>query len=401
MIEVEQALGLLLASVAEIGQTQRVPLLDAPGRVLAGGVYSPVGVPRFPKAAMDGYALKSADSLAASPDAPVRLSVAFELDAGDAPPRALRPLEAARIMTGGMAPEGSDCVVKQEDTDRGFPFVSVYKPLSPHENYILAEEDIRAGELVFKGHTRLSCDHIGVLASMGIAAPEVLRPFRVGFIATGSELARPGEPLAPAQVYDSNSYLLASYLRTAGVEIPLFEICPDEPERFQAMVERAAEQADLLITTGGVSVGRKDIVAPSLEAMGAKPLFSSVNMKPGTPVTAKTYRGKPVLCLSGSPFAAVAGFHVFFWPALAKALRCPALDCERVSAVLRGGGMKPSTLRRFVRAHLTRDGVYLYTGDHRSSVLSNLPGSNCLIDQRPGTAISPGDTVEVLRPRIS
>ncbi|MPN57106.1 hypothetical protein SDC9_204800 [bioreactor metagenome] len=115
---------------------------------------------------------------------------------------------------------------------------------------------------------------------------------------------------------------------------------------------------------------------------------------------AKCYRGKPILCLSGSPFAAVANFHVFFWPVLAKAMDCPDLNWQKKTAVLREGYMKPSGLRRFVRAHLKDDGVYLYTGDHRASVLSNLPGSNCLIDQSAQTPLAPGDTVELLYMRF-
>ena len=400
MIEVEQAIERLTERTAELTQEEEVPLLDALGRVLAEDVFSPIGVPRFSKAAMDGYALCSKDSSAASRETPVKLRVVCELDAGDAPSIEYAPFTAARIMTGGAVPSGYDCVLKQEDSDFGTPFVAIYKAMSPGENYIRAQEDIREGQRVFARHTRLASEHIGVLACMGFAYINVLRPYRVGLIATGNELARPGAPLGPAQVYDSNSYLLASFLMAAGVELAFFEICRDEPELFEALVEDGIAKVDLLITTGGVSVGRRDIVAASLEALGAEPLFSRVNMKPGTPVLAKSYRGKPVLCLSGSPFAAVANFHVFFWPVLAKAMGCPDLNWQRKTAVLREGAMKPSGLRRFVRACLKDDGAYLYTGDHRASVLSNLPGSNCLIDQPPHTPLSAGDTVELIWTKI-
>lgn len=399
MIEVEQAIALLRDATAELAQAEEVPLLDALGRVLSQDVYSPVGVPRFPKAAMDGYALRSADSAGASRGTPVSLRVVCELDAGDDRPCDCAPFTAARIMTGGAVPAGYDCVIKQENTDRGSPVVSIYQQLSPWENYSPAQEDIREGQLVFPRRTRLGGDHIGVLASMGLARVNVLRPFRVALIATGNELARPGEPLAPAKLYDSNSYLLASYLKAAGVELTSFELCRDEQAAFAALVDREIGKADLVLTTGGVSVGRKDIVAPSLEALGAQPLFARVSMKPGTPVLAKVHRGKPVLCLSGSPFAAVANFHVFFWPVLAKATGCAEFEWRRKRAVLREGAMKPSGLRRFVRARLDGDEVRLYTKDHRSSVLSNLPGSNCLIDQPANTPIAVGDTVEVLCPK--
>ena len=398
MIEVEQAIELLTAATPELTQCEESPLLDALGRVLADDAVSPIGVPRFPKAAMDGYALRFADSFGASRETPVSLRVVCELDAGDDTPCDCAPFTAARIMTGGAIPPGYDCVIKQEDTDRGDAAVALYKALSQWENYIPAEEDIRCGELVIPHRTRLSPEHIGVLASMGFTRVSVLRPPRVALIATGSELARPGEPLQPAQVYDSNSYVLAACLKAAGAELTLFQNCPDDPERFEALVREGVEKADILITTGGVSVGRRDIVAASLQSLGAELIFSRVRMKPGTPVLAASYQNKPVLCVSGSPFAAVVNFHVFFWPMLAKATGCGAFIWRRGRAVLAQGTMKPSGLRRFVRAHLSPDGVHLYTGRHGASVLSNLPGFNCMIDQAAGTSLSVGDVVDVLWP---
>lgn len=398
MIEVEQAIELLTAATPELTQCEEVPLLDALGRVLADDAVSPIGVPRFPKAAMDGYALKFADSLGASRETPVSLRVVCELDAGDNTPCDCAPFTAARIMTGGAIPLGYDCVIKQEDTDRGETTVALYKALSQWENYIPAEEDIRLGELVIPRRTRLTPEHIGVLASMGFTRVSVLRPPRVALIATGSELARPGEPLQPAQVYDSNSYVLAACLKSAGVELTLFQNCPDDPERFEALVREGAQNADVLITTGGVSVGRRDIVASSLQSLGAELIFSRVRMKPGTPVLAASYQNKPVLCVSGSPFAAIVNFHVFFWPMLAKATGCGAFIWRRGRAILAEGTMKPSGLRRFVRAHVSPDGVHLYTGRHGASVLSNLPGFNCMIDQAANVALSVGDVVDVLWP---
>ncbi len=398
MIEVEQAIALLTAATPELTQTEQVPLLDCIGRVLAEDAVSPIGVPRFPKAAMDGYALRYADSFGATREHPVSLRVVCELDAGDSRPCDCAPFTAARIMTGGAIPAGYDCIIKQEDTDRGETTVALYKALLQWENYIPAEEDIRRGELVIPRRTRLTPEHIGVLASMGFTRVSVLRPPRVALIATGSELARPGEELQPAQVYDSNSYVLAACLKSAGAELTLFQNCPDDPERFEALVRECVEKADILITTGGVSVGRRDIVASSLQSLGAEIIFSRVRMKPGTPVLAASYHGKPVLCVSGSPFAAVVNFHVFFWPMLAKATGCGAFIWRRGRAKLAEGAMKPSGLRRFVRAHISPDGVHLYTGRHGASVLSNLPGFNCMIDQPANVALSVGDVVDVLWP---
>ena len=396
MMEVEEAVALLQAAAVPIRDTVVVDILDARGCVAAGDILSPIAVPRFAKSAMDGYALCAADTAGASRQSPVHLRVLGEVYAGDDAHFDAKPGTAVRIMTGGAMPAGYDSVLMQEDSDGGEDTVAVFRALAPGDNVCPVGEDLQQGVLAIARHTRLSSHHIGILASMGYAQTRVLRPFRVGIIATGSELRHPGAPLGPAQIYNNSSYTIASHLKAGGVEVVCMDICPDNAVRFCQMARARLDGVDLLITTGGVSVGKKDFLPAAVVQLGATPLFHRVNMKPGTPVLAAQLDGKILLCLSGNPFAALVNFQVFFWPVLAAALQNGDFTWRRRTALLCEGDMKASRLRRFVRAFKNRDGVHLYTKNHRSSVVSNLPQSNCIVDQPPGRELRCGDEVEIL-----
>ena len=396
MIEVEQAIALLQGAVKPTEETVERNILDAFGCVTAQDITSPIAVPRFVKSAMDGYALCSRDTAAASRETPVHLKVLGEIYAGDDKTFAAVPGTAVRIMTGGPVPEGYDCVLMQEDSDQGEDTVAVYRRLASGDNCCPAGEDLQQGVLAIPRHTRLSSHHIGILASMGAATVQVLRPFRVGIIATGNELCSPGTPLGPGQIYNNSSYVIASHLRASGVEVAFMEICADDLPGFCRLAQHRLKDVDALITTGGVSVGKRDFLPDAVEALGARPLFRRVNMKPGTPVLAAELEGKILLCLSGNPFAALVNFQVFFWPMLASAMRNDAFTWRRRTATLCDGTMKASGLRRFVRAFKNKDGVHLYTKNHRASVMSNLPDSNCIVDQPANQPLAPGDTVNIL-----
>ncbi len=274
--------------------------------------------------------------------------------------------------------------------------VAVHCQPAPGENYCPAGEDLAQGQLAIAENCRLTSHHIGILAGMGLPKVVVKRPYRVGIIATGSELAPPGVPLAPAQIYNNSSYVIAAGLQKAGVRVEFMEICPDDPGIFCAMMRKRIDEVDAVLTTGGVSVGLRDFLPGAMQKLGAETLFHRVNMKPGTPVMASLWQAKPVLSLSGTPFAALVNFQVFFWPMLAKVMQNESLSWRLRPAVLCEGAMKPSGVRRFVRARLGWEGVYLKTKNHRSSVISNMGEANCIIDQPPGRALEQGDRVQVL-----
>lgn len=396
MIEVEQAIQIITSATAIQRTTINIPILEAKGCVTAEDIYAPINVPHFPKSAMDGYALHSVDINNASPENPVQLKVVGEIWPGDNVQYPAKTGTTVRIMTGGAIPDGFDCVAKQEDSDYGENIVNIYKSINPFENWCSVGEDIKFNELVIPQHTILASQHIGTLASMGFTSVQILRPWRVGIISTGNELISPGHKIGFGQIFSSSSYSIASYLDSAGLDVIFMEICSDDSAQFCQLVQQRIDQVDAIITTGGVSVGKSDFIPAAIRHLGATKLFHGVNMKPGTPTLSAIYRHKPLLCLSGNPFAALVSFHLFFWPVLAKAMQNKSLSWKHNQAMIAEGRMKPSGLRRFLRAKIDDKGVHLYTKSHQSSVLSNLMCSNCIIDQPPEKALAEGDLVNII-----
>lgn len=396
MIEIEKAIEILCEQVAMQTQTVTKPLLDARGLVIAKDVVAPIAVPGFAKSGMDGYAIHSCDSKGATKETPVRLQVIGEICAGDAQIYPAHKGTAVRIMTGGAIPAGYDCVIKQEDTQRGAPILAIHKEMRSGENYCEIGEDIQAGQAVIKAHTRLTSHHIGVLASLGFHEVEVLRPLQVGVISTGNELVKPGDLLGPMQIYNSNSYAIAAHIQAAGFVVSFIEICSDEVDVFCEMVTEKMKEVDLLLTTGAVSVGKKDIIPDAIAKLGATLLFQKINMKPGTPMIASCYQNKLLLSVSGNPFAALVNFHLFFWPVAAKFMGNASFHWRCRKAKLCEGNAKENELRRFLRAYADEEGVHLYTRKHFSSVFANLADSNCIIDQPARQSLTEGDIVTII-----
>ncbi len=396
MPELQQAIDLLLNKVPLQNKTKICPLLDATNQVVARDYFAQYNIPQFPKSAMDGYAIKASDSATASKDSPVRLKVVGEIFAGDNYTDTPGDHSAVRVMTGSFVPPPYDAVIKQEDTDYGEDVVQIYKELKPFDNYCPIGEDIKDGERVIGQFTRLTSEHIGVLASLGCSTVEIIEPLRIGIISTGSELTTPVNSLGPVQTYNSSAYVIASYLKSIGATISLMEICPDDVGQFTELFQKNQHSFDILITTGGVSVGKKDIMPEALGAIGAEVLFRGARIKPGTPVIGSFYDQIPILSLSGNPFAALVNFHLFFWPLYAKMMRNDSFLLQRRMMTLLDGHMKPSKITRYIRAHASCDGVSIYTKRHFSSVLSNTLIANCLIEQLPLHALEPGDHVPVL-----
>ena len=203
-------------------------------------------------------------------------------------------------------------------------------------------------------------------------------------------------PIGKVGVYPSSAYMIAAKLKAKGIEVPFMEICADDSKSFSHMLEERIDQVDLIITTGALSVGKKDFLPAALEEMGAKRLFQRVNMRPGTPVMASRYKEKTILSLSGYPFAAMVNFQLFFWPVAARMTGDDSLTWKKTEKIVAEGSIKASKKRRFLQAFSDEAGIHIYDRNQRSSVLSEMLYSNCLIDQKQGTTISPGDTVEII-----
>lgn len=395
-MEIEECRDIMLKYAAKITETQTVSIDAAAGRISARDIYSPMMVPPFPKSAMDGYAVKSCDVINASKENPAVLKVDGELCAGDYADYRYEAGHAVRIMTGAYVPCGYDAVVRQEDTDYGEENVSVYKGVSSYTNYCREGEDIQKGQLIIKAGTYIKPVHVGLLAETGIQEVEVVRPLKAALISTGSELCETGEPLSDGKIYNSIKHILSAAIRNAGFTVTEAILCEDDEDRLIARIDEAVSEADIVITTGAVSVGKKDIIPSVTEKLGAVLLFRRARIQPGTPTMASLYKDKILLNLSGNPYAALANFELYFWPYAAKVMGSTAYEPLTGYAVLDCEYNKVNKTRRLVRAYAEGGRVIIPSDVHASSVISNLTECNCFMDVEEGASLKKGDMVRVI-----
>lgn len=395
-IELEEARALLAESVRPLG-VEQVSRQEALGRTLAEDVTAPLDQPPFDRSPLDGYALRSADLTGASPEHPVSLRVVETVYAGGVPSRALGPGEAIRIMTGAMLPRGCDCVLQHERTDNGLKQVQIYAALSPHDNYCDRGEDYRTGEVLLSAGTVVDAAAVGVLASAGLSSVPVRRRPVVRVLSTGDEVVSPDlHPLPAGKIYGSNQELLTARLRELGVSDVKGLLIGDDPREVADTMAQLLGECDLLITTGGVSAGDKDIFHEALPLLGAERVFWKVNLKPGTPAMYSLWQGQPILSLSGNPFAAAATFELLARPLLAALTGESRFSLRSRTAVVEGSFPKASPGRRFLRGFYQEGRVSL-TGKNDSGMLASLVGCNCLVDLPAGSPpVQEGQTVTVL-----
>lgn len=395
MLEIEECLERLLNEVKPKDAVITVHITECQGMVLAKDVVAEMMVPPFPKSAMDGYAVLASDIAGASGENPVKLKVAGELLAGDFKKIQYEKDSAVRVMTGSYIPEGYDAVIRQEDTDYGESEVNVYASVLPFANYCRIGEDIQKGDVVINKNTRLSSVHVGLLASLGVEWVCVYEPVRTAIISTGTEVTEVGKPLLPGKIYNSIAYMLAADIKREGLLVCSMETCADEEELLLEKIKTALEKADIVITTGAVSVGKKDIIPKVLNSAGARFLFRRANIQPGTPTLASVLDDKVILSLSGNPYAAIANFELYFWPAAAKMMHHESYDVKKSKAILASDYPKVNKVRRLIRAFATEGKVYIPSPVHASSVIHNLTECNCFIDLEAGRKVTVGDEVSI------
>lgn len=395
VLQVEDVRNKLVDSIGKIVETERIPLYKATGRILAGDVKAGINVPSFPKSAMDGYAVKAADTEDATRDNPVVLKVMGENLAGDYNDIKYTKDGCLRVMTGGFVPEGFDAVIKQEDTDYGEDTVRIFAGTRPYMNYCPVGEDIKKDTLLLKAGDMIDSAGAGVLAAVGICEVEVLRRLKVYILSTGSEIMSPGDELRPGKIYNNSAYMINASLDRAAFQVVSIDTVADEEEILKEKLLAAASKADIVITTGAVSVGKRDIMKQCLKEAGAKILFERAFIQPGTPTCGSLLSGKTVLSLSGNPYAAIANFELYFWDMAAKALNCGRLHPVETSLILSDEYNKKNKLRRLIRAKAVGERVYLPGKIHASSVVSNLIDCNCFIDLPAETECKTGDYVKV------
>ena len=382
-LSLEKAVELLLEHCHRVTAVEEVPLLSALGRILADDYRAGFDNPPFDRSPLDGYTFAAESTQGHDAANPATFKIIGEECAGDFFDQPVPAGSALRIMTGGAIPKGCNCVVRQEDVQAEGDTLTVPFSIVPYTNYCYAGEDIKQGTKLAKKGTKLTAAHIGVLASMGFATVKVLGNVRIAIASTGDELLQPGQPLAPGKIYNSNLYLLASRLQELGFNPEIVGILPDDVEEAAKVIAGYKDRVDVFLTTGGVSVGKKDIMHGVVEKIG-KRLFWRVSMKPGGPALAYTMGETLGIALSGNPFAAYATFELIAVPVLAKISGNEKILPERRQAVLTDAFPKESRGRRFIRAYYENGKVRL-PQQHASGSLFSVVGCNAFVDIPAGT----------------
>ncbi|HWG85049.1 MAG TPA: gephyrin-like molybdotransferase Glp [Deinococcales bacterium] len=394
-VSLEEAVSLLAEALPRPTRDE-VSLDDALGRVLAADLASRADHPSLDDSALDGYAVRAADTAGASGDAPRRLRVVAEVPAGSPWGGTVREGEAARIFTGAPVPAGADGIVAVEHTREEGGDVLVLRPARPE---IRARgQDLRAGEVYLRRGTRLAPAHVALAAAMGHARLPVLERPRLAVLATGDELLQPGTDLPPGGVYDSNSYGLVALARAAGAEARRLDGVADDLPALRDALESAGD-AHLVLTSGGVSMGARDFVRHLLEREG-EVRFWRVRLKPGGPPLLGSWRGRTVFGVPGNPVSAMVVFTVIVRPALHAAWGISGAPYEKVLATaatpFRGAGAKVALQRGTLAAQGSGWTVSAHA-NQSSGVLRSLSESNALVVVPPGSEVAPGDTVEAIR----
>lgn len=411
-VPVGEAQGRLLDCVEPL-PAETVPLWQGGGRYLAEPAEATADWPPFPRAGMDGYAVRAADTRAASPGSPVRLRVIGSVAAGGLADAAIAPGTAVRIMTGAAVPEGADAVVMLEQTApaamSGEPAVLVKQPAVPGQHIAPRGGEFRRGDAIAGPGERLAPGHIAQLGAFGYAGLRVHRRPKAAVLATGTELLPVEAALRPGRVRDSNSAMLAALISGCGAEPLMLGRAPDDPAAVDALIAAALREADIVVTTGGVSVGDRDVMAALLREppaggvfASARVLFDKTAMRPGSPTSAALLEGKPLIALSGNPGACFVGFELFVRPALLKLAGCRAPLPGIVQVVLAAPVDKPSPHDRYVRARLyAKDGIlYGEPLPHlKSGMMASLPDTGVLLRIPSGSAgARQGEPVAALIP---
>lgn len=386
----------LVVRYAPVLNEEYVPLAESVGRRLTSDIRSAFPQPPFDRSPLDGYAVVAADVASATPDTPVKLQVVDKLWAGMPARVGVKRGQAVRLMTGCMIPSGADAVIRQEDTDLGVEIVQIFRPVASGKNICYRGEEYGTDALLLRRENRVDAASVAVAAGAGFTQLRVRRRARAVILTTGDEVRQPGTVLPAGKIYDSNTAYLSARLHQLGVEPVAALTQEDDLTALSAALRRYAGEVDLILTTGGVSVGEKDLLEQAVKAAGAEVIFHGIDIKPGMPTLFAVLGNARLLGLSGNPFSAVVPFELLLRPMLAEMTGDPEPLLRADTAIAAQGFDKASPSRRFLRAFCKQGRVYPPAAQSNGQMRSMI-GCNCLIDVPAGSgAIRPGDPVRIL-----
>jgi molybdopterin molybdotransferase len=379
MFSVAEAQQRILAAFSPL-EAEAIPLVAALGRILAKDAVAQDQLPLFDNSAMDGYALRAADTQGATRDQPARLQIAGEIPAGRVLDHTLREGEAARIFTGGAVPDGADAVIQQELVAIEDGALVLQAPVAPETNVRRAGEDVARGAMLLPRGSEIGPAELALLASAGVSPVTVRRRPRVAILATGDELVPAGEPLAPGQIRESNSIYLSAAVTRAGAEAVPLGVARDDEDDLRAKLA-SAQGADVIISSGGVSVGDYDLVKQILGQQGAVD-FWRVRMRPGKPLAFGHLGDTPLIGLPGNPVSAAVTFELFARPAVRRMLGAASIFRPNIEVILDGPNIEQSDREHYVRVRLRAENGVLHarpTGDQRSHIITSLRGASAYL----------------------
>jgi molybdopterin molybdotransferase len=397
VISLEEARERILQAIQPIS-AEYVPLAEAFQRIVAEPVIAPINLPPFDSSAMDGYAVQAGELANASTTSTVTLKVIGKVAAGELFSDAVTPKTCVRLFTGSVMPKGADAVVMQEDTKaRDDGTIAVFEKVTAWENVRFRGEDVKQGTTVLHAGEKISATRVSLLAALGIDSVPVSRQPVVALLATGSELLEPGQPLKGAQIYESNRAGLALLVKRAGGVVKIYPLVPDNLQATTAALAKAFEECDVVVTSGGVSVGEFDFVKAALAELSGNLDFWKVAIRPGKPFVFGSLNDKYLFGLPGNPVSALVTFSLLVWPALLRMQKAksvtPPMHMVKLAQTLVNHGDR----RHFMRVFIDDKGEAHSAGVQAAHGLSAAAKAHGLIDVPAGATIEAGTIVQVLR----
>ncbi|MCR5666448.1 MAG: molybdopterin molybdotransferase MoeA [Eubacterium sp.] len=384
-VEMREGRSMILDAVS-VMDTETIDLLEATGRVLAEDIYAQENIPPFSRSPLDGYVLRAQDIKEASKENPVTLPILEEVAAGQVATQPVTKGTAIKILTGAPIPEGADLVVKFEDTEFTSEQVTFFAPGKSGDNIVPVGEDLKVGQLVLKKGQKITAPVRGILAGLGKSRLKVYKKVHVKLISTGSELVPIDAPLTPGKIRNSSVYTLASYLQEAGASVTICPNVEDTVEAISDAVKAAQTDADVIMTTGGVSVGDYDHLKTVMTSLGADVLFWKMRLKPGAAFLASVYNGIPVLSLSGNPASAAISMLLTCVPAIRKMSGYSEYMLREIDGILETDFTKKSPNGRMVPGKLfikDQKPMIWLSGHSGNGMLHPLEGCNIIGELAP------------------